>query len=152
MNGRPVWLASLSMYDRGELIPAETWGERQIERGERLLRRVLRGVGDESRERLFRMCITMCYHRGLTDAEEASLSPEWQDAVPEHLAGGPLHVYWSKGIPDIPSTHPCESPGKEILGPGIYLPIDCGRCAPCLSRIAIQQEIRSSAAATVAAG
>lgn len=135
MAGRPVWLASLSMYDHGVVIPAERWGEIQIERGERLLKRVLKGVGDESRERLFRMCTTMCRHRGLTAAEEASLSPEWKAAAPIHLAGGPLHVYWSKGIPDIPSTHPCHNPGRELLGPGTYLPIDCGKCPPCLARI-----------------
>lgn len=27
---------------------------------------------------------------------------------------------------------PCENPMREELGQGLYLPIPCGACAPCL--------------------
>jgi hypothetical protein len=96
MNGRPVWLASVSRWNGGKIVPAERWGPGTIRASVEVAHRVLEGVGDPSLERGFRMCTTLCFHRGLTDVEIAELPPG-----PGGLAGPPgLDVVWE--TPDVP--------------------------------------------------
>jgi hypothetical protein len=116
----------------------DDWTAEQRAEGAGILAQLLAGVGDAERERAFRMCLTVCQHRGLTEAEEAGLSAAWHRAPPVDLAGGPVEVLWTKGIPDVPSVRPCEAPRKGLL-PGdatgrIWVPEDCGTCAPCQAR------------------
>lgn len=74
MAGRPVWLASVTLRDAlGGIRPTPTWLLSDYARAERVLGEVLRGVGDQTREVVFRMNLTLCRHRGLTEEEEAGL-------------------------------------------------------------------------------
>lgn len=106
------------------------------EAGEAMLTQLLGPVGDPSRERSFRMCITLCRHRAVTPAEIEGLPQWWRDAPAVHLAGGGLEVLWRRGIEDGPSVLPCEDYGRDELGGGLFLPVDCGKCEPCRARAA----------------
>lgn len=111
---------------------------------ERELRKVLDGVGDPTHERMFRMCLTMCFQRALTDEERTGLGDACQ-IEPEHLAGGSLEVLFHNGPPEPQSAKPCENVGRNDLRrpmlygdrwwPRIWVPVDCGECEPCEARI-----------------
>lgn len=144
-----MWLASVSRsrltHPVGQLWPAKEWADNPNLRrdGVELLEQVLDGVGDGRWERLFRMCVTLCLHRGLSDEEIARLPTWWREAKGKALAGGPLKVYYSRGVPEgLVSCDPCEKPGREYF-PGhrrnIWVPIDCGKCPPCLQRAEIEE-------------
>lgn len=135
MDGWPVWLASASLRDRnGHIVSTERWSSEMFDRVSAGLDVLLDGIGDREREREFRMCITLCRHRALTPQERAAL-PDWWEAAPAvDIAGGPVEVRWYRGIPERPSTQPCLVPDKQNLSPGLWLPIDCGECEPCLDR------------------
>ena len=141
-----MWLASTSLWTRfGKIIPTELWPPREVARAERSLREVLSGVGDENYERYFRMCITACFHRVLSTEELVTLPIPACDLKPKDLAGGPLEVFWERGVADVPSTKPCVNPRKEYLTDGrgvapLYLPMDCGQCAPCRARAALTED------------
>jgi hypothetical protein len=111
---------------------------------ERLLNRTLSGVGDMDRERLFRMNITLCLHRALTANEKAGLPAGWQNA-PGGLAGGPVEILRSRGIPDdLESAKPCLSPGQRVqflTRPDLWIPQDCGNCPPCVARAVIEKQV-----------
>lgn len=135
MGGWPVWLASASLRDRhGRIHPAKDWDEPTTQRVSDGLTVLLDGVGDDDHEREFRMCITLCRHRALTDAEFAALPEWWHAADAVDIAGGPVEVRWSHNVPDTPATQPCVAPGKIALGDGLWLPEDCGECEPCCAR------------------
>lgn len=105
----------------------------------------LGGIGDQSRERFFRMCITACLHRGIRDDELRLIPAWWHDAEAVDIAGGPVEVLWSKGVPEIASAMPCHNPGKRLLDPfrpDLWFPVDCGECEPCVARA----NVRSCAA------
>ena len=69
-DGRPVWLASLSLWRKnGTIINADTWRHSLVQRAEDFLVQRLAGVGTSRHERVFRMYATFCIQRGLTDAE-----------------------------------------------------------------------------------
>lgn len=144
-GGRPVWLLSLSLKERGALLPARDYTRQHRRRAEALACRVLDGAGDDEHERVFRMCLTFCLHRALSP-EEIRQMPGAALCGGGGLAGGPVEVIRSKGVP---STHiagdPCHRPGQDPL-PGlehlrVYLPIDCGMCPPCKARRAIHAGI-----------
>jgi hypothetical protein len=61
-----VWLASVSLRDkRGDIIGTEKWTPRHWRYAEDTLKNhALRGAGDDTRERMFRMRITLCLYRG----------------------------------------------------------------------------------------
>lgn len=146
MDGWPVWLASASVrWPNGDIVPTARWAA--IGRQSHGYRRVtesidtlLGGVGDTTRQREFRMCITVCRHRALTQAEVDGLPYEWHRAVPRDIAGGPVEVLWSRGVPDVPSVRPCEQPrrvplpGHTFVTSEMYFPQDCGVCEPCIAR------------------
>jgi hypothetical protein len=140
MEGQPVWLASLSRRivagGSATVIGTEQWSRQEITAGYDRLCRVLAGVGDPTRERLFRMNITLCLHRAATAEEVAALPADWQCAL-SGMAGGPVEVLWAKGVTPGPSAAPCESPGHLVIypdRPDLWVPQDCGECPPCRAR------------------
>jgi hypothetical protein len=142
MQGWPVWLASISYRDRsGHLIPASAWGGDRLADAQRWLMRLLTGLGDPTRERFFRMQITACLHRAISQREYDRLPEWWHTCELRDLAGGPVEVFWHRGIPDAPSTRPCANPGREVIDPRddrLWLPIDCGSCESCQARATVR--------------
>lgn len=140
MDGQPVWLVSLSRRDAvGNILPTGRWPKGSYDIGYRLLAAFLDGVGDPSRERLFRMNVTLCLHRAASLPEQIMLPCDWGEKL-AGMAGGPVEVLWSKGIPERPGALPCESPhhGDPFCGnPELWFPIDCGECPPCRARAAL---------------
>ena len=140
MDGVPVYLASLSRKSivNGRFRPVPRWTDAERVEGIEILRDVLRGAGDETRERHFRMNVTVCIHRALRDDELARLAPPPSDAK-MGLAGGPVEVLW-ENVPGSASTKPCENPTKHYLEHGIsrdpllWVPIDCQSCDSCRAR------------------
>lgn len=126
----------------GNLIGTAEWTPEMWRYAEMTLKStVLAGVGDRSRERFFRMCITACLHRGLTPQELRRLPAWWHEAPAIDIAGGPLEIIWAHGVPDIPSARPCENPGRRAIHPkrlDLWLPMDCGQCGPCMARRALR--------------
>lgn len=140
MNGWPVWLASASLRDRrGRVRATGTWGPSTMAYVSASLSVLLDGIGDDTREREFRMNVTLCRHRALTPAEHEALPEWWHQAPATDLAGGPIEVLWHSNIPHVPSCDPCENPSKVVTNPrrpDLWLPYDCGSCGPCLARAA----------------
>lgn len=139
MGGWPVWLASASLRDRsGNIRPAKDWNEDTVVRVSESLDVCLDGVGDPNHEREFRMCITLCRHRALTQDEFDRLPEWWHEHPAVDLAGGPVEVLWSKNVPETPGTMPCHNPGRDHISPGLWLPTDCGVCPPCRARAEVR--------------
>lgn len=142
MGGRPVWLASIARRAaNGGIIPALEWPRSQVEKGINRLSAVLAGVGDKKKERVFRMCITLCMHRALADEEVAALPPGWLERPALDVAGGPVEIIYTRGTVDSPSVMPCENmarrplpTGRDYKGRPLWVPDECGRCAPCKAR------------------
>ena len=135
MDGWPVWLASLSIRDRhGQIVPTGRWEGFTMPRAQASIDTLLDGVGDPAHERSFRMCVTLCRHRALTTEEADHLPEDWWTTPARDLAGGPVEVLWSVGVPETPSTQPCANPTKVPMGPGLYFPDDCGACETCAAR------------------
>lgn len=133
-----MWLASMSRRGplRGRPIATGFWDRRTRDEGAALLRRVLGDVGNPARERLFRMNLTLCLHRALTDAEVEALPASFHAAPPVDLAGGPIEVLYESEPGEL-TTQPCAAPIREPLYPGdvhLWMPLDCGTCASCLAR------------------
>lgn len=138
MNGWPVWLASGSYWTRDHrnvLTGDMTGAQRSAVFGS--LEKALSGIGDTSRERGFRMNITLCIHRAISDVENTNLSCQWQQRPAVHLAGGPIEILYRRGVEDGLSVRPCRTPVREPLG-NTWFPRDCGRCAPCRARSDIE--------------
>jgi hypothetical protein len=135
-----VWLASVSLRHpkTGQIIGTSTWGEREWAHAENVLKTyALNDAGDESRERMFRMCITACLHRGIRDDELRQIPQWWFDAEAIDIAGGPIEIIYAKGVPDIESAKPCHEPRKRLIDMSrldLYVPVDCGSCPPCQAR------------------
>lgn len=103
---------------------------------------MLEGVGDEKRQRLFRMCVTTCIHRAVTPAEEVSLPESFHSGEAIDIAGGPVEIL-EESEPGLPSTRPCMNPTMvsldDMLGHagrirGAKFAQDCGECEPCRAR------------------
>lgn len=97
-----------------------------------LLRHALQGVGDLSREKLFRMNITVCIHRG-TLLEERELLK----GLPPGMAGAPVEILQEQGIRTQISARPCLRPSRKLCDPArpdLWIPVDCGVCPSCLAR------------------
>lgn len=137
MSGRPVWLVSISKRDRdGRIKGTGKWSKAEYRIAETLAHDVLKGVGVPDKERAFRMNVTFCVHRAATLDEIRGLPNDWHCAL-GGLAGGPVEVLWSNGIPTSPSCRPCENPGRMDSGCGrqdLWIPVDCGECEPCRAR------------------
>jgi hypothetical protein len=139
MQGRPVWLASLSKKELGRrdrIKAVASWSDAEVQHGYERLCWALRGCGDPTKERLFRMNVTLCLHRAATRQEVAGLPEGWR-ADEGAMAGGPVAVIWSRGVPCPPSCLPCRDPGKYLPDPkrpDLWVPLDCQKCPPCLAR------------------
>jgi len=119
-------------------LPTFRYDNTQRHNAERMLNRLLLGVGDPRWGRFFRMNLTYCLHRGVSDNELASVNCEWGDVPAKDIAGGPVEVFWSKGIPlGMVSADPCHNPIRQYALGDIWLPLDCGNCPPCQARAAI---------------
>jgi hypothetical protein len=143
-----VWLASVSLRDsRDNIIGTSKWTPRHWQHARKLLSDVvLNGCGDLERERMFRMCITLCLHRGLRPDELASIPDWWHQARATDLAGGPLEIIYSKGISDIESAKPCHNPRQQLIDMrrlDLWLPLDCGQCPPCVARQNVRCPVRA---------
>ena len=149
MNGRPVWLASVSKRDkRGALVPNTRWHSPEKTKAVALLQRLTFKVGDVFLGwRLFRMNITYCLHVALADVEVKRLPPTWAKfGGPTALAGGPVEILDSGNTAARESVKPCHHPTKQTIpgqpifnpDPDLWLPIDCGTCPPCIDRLAIE--------------
>lgn len=143
MRGSPVWLASISRRSPlgDKPIATQLWPEQIRDEAEALLLRLLGPAGDPSRERLFRMQVTMCLHRALTQEEAGGLPAYFERDPATDLAGGPVEILreteqgWE-------TTKPCHHPSKVALDPRdmlLWFPADCGDCPPCLARAELQQ-------------
>jgi len=150
-----VWLASVSWHHQYlGLVPNTRWSEARWSIAKELLNRVLDGVGDVDCYRLFRMNVTACQHRALTDAEIEGLSTDWQDAPAIDQAGVLVEVLETKGLPSGLglTAEPCRDPRKQFLpeaasptatdhspfAEDLWIPIGCGKCDSCLAREAIR--------------
>src|ERR1041384_4822949 len=110
MNGEPVWLASISRqsaYTR-ERLPTTRWTPAQMAESERILDQVLDGLGDATAQRGFRMQITLCRHRLVSEDEKRRLPQSFWDAPAVGLAGAPVEVLWET-VEGGPSTKPCAN-------------------------------------------
>ena len=67
MDGQPVWLCSVSHTDKSGIKGTSEWAHEEFAMAERLAYAALKGVGDDGRERAFRMNITFC-NTGTLDA------------------------------------------------------------------------------------
>lgn len=143
MNGRPVWLASVSRRTRAGTIPNTRWTPGQKRRAIGILSRATDSVGDPERWRLFRMNVTYCLHKAVTDTEMGLLPEGWGTELGGALAGGPVEILDSRGVETQPSCLPCENPTRVPLSsytgvpstdPDLWFPEDCGLCGPCLGR------------------
>lgn len=110
------------------------WRRWEINEGYAVLRGILHGVGNPERERLFRMNLTLCVHRVLSEEEKEALPAACKAYRPSHLAGGPIEVI-SETEPGALSTRPCDSPRKRPISAGVWIPGDCGDCPSCLARL-----------------
>lgn len=141
MDGQPVWLCSVSYAPHKRTRGTATWSKNEFAIAERLAHEALTGVGDPDRERAFRMNITFCIHRAISVAEAERMPAEWPCAI-GGLAGGPVAVLWSRGVPHRPAAMPCRKPTKLIIDerrPDLWVPEDCGQCQPCQARLAIDR-------------
>ena len=139
MDGRPVWLASISRRDaNNEIIGTEQWSRRERLRLTAYLRNdVLLGVGDWSVERVFRMNVTLCIHRLCTQAEAARAMESWHGTEHRDLAGQPIEILEEIGCAGAPSTKPCVNPHRMVISasrPDLWVPQDCGLCKSCAAR------------------
>jgi hypothetical protein len=136
MGGQPVWLASVSLSRGGPSLATDQLADRERQLVRELLLEALDGVGNLARQRLFRMQLTTCLHRALTDDEVRALPASFHDAPPIDLAGGPVEILWETES-DRPSTKPCERVRRRIVyptRPDLWFPEDCGACDPCRAR------------------
>lgn len=138
MQGTPVWLASVSHESK----TTDKFLATERAEAKALLLRVLDGVGNPKRQRFFRMCVTTCLQRAVTDEELARLPQSFHEAEAIDIAGGPVEIL-EETTPGLPSTRPCEAPIwmdlNEMLGvrgrfPGAKFPGPCGACGPCVAR------------------
>ena len=130
----------------GAIIPTARWARKGLvvsgtwyPDGAAVLRWGLLGVGDYARERVFRMNVTLCLHRGVTEDEAAGLPAEWHAAT-SGMAGGPLEVLEERGVRSLPSARPCHNPEHVIIvssRPDLWVPGDCGKCGPCVARASL---------------
>lgn len=148
MDGRPVWLASVSRRHpvTDAIIPTGEWVARPalLNKGGRILKEVLSGVGDRGFERLFRMNITLCLHRAMTEEEVAGLPAWWHDAPAVGIAGPAVEVLRSRGASGRPAQQPCEDPIRTLpqrgWDPRLWIPEGCGECGPCRDRTRAREE------------
>lgn len=139
MQGRPVWLVSVSLRRRSRIVATGDWSAEERRQADRLIERALEGLGDPSIERQFRMNVTLCRHRALAAAEIDALPASWQTDRVWHVAGSPVEILWTRGVVESVSAQPCRAPAHRLVDvarPDLWIPDDCGQCEPCVARAA----------------
>ena len=127
-------LGGSSVPDKRPILTSD-YSQNDRNKADRMLDQLLRGVGDKRWGRFFRMNLTYCLHRGLSDDEIAGLPELWHMQRARDIDGGPVEVFWSRGVAEgAISAEPCVAPQRQYITPEIWLPIDCGECPPCLAR------------------
>lgn len=145
MNGWPVWLASISQRRAdGRIVGAYRWDTDKIADMERRLRAALVGVGDDSRERLFRMNVTLCLHRAVSEVEYDKTGRDFMDGAC-NLAGPPVASLKVKGFTPTASIDPCDNPKRRLpetlsYDPNLWIPVECGKCPSCVARSGLEGE------------
>ena len=136
MDGRPVWLASVSFSVRGRIVGAGEWSNSRMKKARWVASRVLNGIGDPLQERHFRMNITFCIHRAVSLSECTRLPVGWECAVGGG-AGPPVQLLGSFGIPHTLASGPCDNPGRVVVlegRPDLWVPDPCLTCPSCIAR------------------
>lgn len=131
-----MWLASFSLRKLGFQVASEHYTPDEIVDAEKQLLRVLRGVGDKSRQKFSRHVGSFSIQRACTEAEINGLPRSFHQAGWGYF-GGPIEVLWHTGFELLPSSLPCVSPGRiqSPANPHLWYPEDCGECGPCLARL-----------------
>lgn len=144
MNGRPAWMGSFTLRSTANIaIPVKEWEEVTLNAAQRQFEtQLLKGVGDQRVEMLFRRHTTILYQRACTDEEIRGL-PEWfMNAKPTDFFSGPLENMWVRGIPkEWPTIQPCEKPTKKYTDMTLtthYFDDCMKKCRPCKARLALQ--------------
>lgn len=140
-----MWLASVSCREvDGRIVPTEEWLARPAlkNRGLRILKAILGPVGDKSRERVFRMNLTLCVHR-VAGLYEISHLPSWWHTTPAcGIAGPPVEVLHETEPSRSGSCYPCVNPRKILPDPSwdprLWIPEGCGECFSCLARAEVR--------------
>lgn len=135
------------MSRRSPLTPTKPistglWIPQARREAEAHLLRLLGPAGNPARERLFRMNVTMCLHRALTDEEVDAAGPALRTDAPTDLAGGPIEIL-RETEEGLETTKPCHNPTRVGMDPRdalLWLPFDCTKCPPCIARMALQEE------------
>lgn len=143
MGGQPVWLASVSLARYGRTVATSDLDTDEQALVREVLFELLDRVGNEARQRLFRMNLTTCLHRAATADEVRRLPAFFHEARPIDLAGGPVEILWQTEV-DRPSTQPCEHMGRRIVNPerpDLWFPEDCGACDPCRARATLESYV-----------
>ena len=136
-----MWLCSVSRSRHGQTLATKKWNKTEFATAEKIAHDFLEGVGEPHCERAFRMNITFCIHRAVRASEMERLPTDWE-CLPGGLAGGPVEVLWSRGIPHREAAMPCHQPAhllNDEYRPDLWFPEDCGGCAPCVERKRIRQ-------------
>lgn len=122
---------SVSFRTNKGVVPTSRWLRGQHQHAERLIDQALGDLGDRNFERAFRMCITTCRHRVLNAAERAQLPVGFARSARD-IAGCPVEVLWSRGIPpELDASRPCDLGRLKRVPPGVLVPDPCGSCAAC---------------------
>jgi len=135
MNGRPVWLASYSLRKNGRIVATGRWSQQQRRAATEALKGLLREVGDESAMRVFRMNVTMCLHKALSQRDEVAIPVSWFSGPGRDVAGIPIEII--EETCSSPSTRPCDNPGRLVIDrsrPDLWIPTPCGECPSCVAR------------------
>lgn len=130
-----MWLASVSLRNRRGIVATGKWDRAERQEADRLIGLLLEGLGDETRERRFRMNITLCHHRALREDEMEQMGLGGSCAI--DIAGAPLEVLWSRGVKESASAMPCANPRRRIIDlkrPDLWIPEGCGKCESCEAR------------------
>lgn len=135
-----MWMASATYWPpaRRTMAYAYRWPQARVDRGARILARVLDGVGEEAHERLCVNATALIHSRRLTDEEIDAAGLRGACAIDP--AGMPLRIVWERGESYAASTQPCEHGGVEMAeAGGARFPqaTECGRCRSCVARAAL---------------
>jgi hypothetical protein len=137
-EGAPIWAANATVVSaESDLIkrPIRTWSVEMMTQVKQALYDVLDGVGYPDRERVFHDNIGLTVVRMLKGNEWEQLTEAFHMAAPVLTLAGPA-VVLSETWQSPPEAYPCENPyrGAVLSMPDVWVPIDCGLCAPCVAR------------------
>jgi hypothetical protein len=146
MEGQPAWMASITLRGPRGIINVGRYTMEQMLQAKSILNQALQGAGNPDRERLFRTNALLYLHRAAS-AEEQERLPSACASFPAAL---PIQILYTKGLPPILSTDPCERPrrGPHFPGrPDLWIPLGCNECPSCWARDDVQRRAQLRKAA-----